>query len=312
MTAMLERPPTTRSDHRRARSPSRPAQTITKIVGGKTVTMTPEQADAFGRELDAIRERVIADLGERDATYIRRVIKAQRGLEVGGRALLFAGIFPPAWLAGTAMLGRVEDPRQHGDRPQRHARPVRLDGRSRADGPQLRVGHRLPQRPVAALAQLHAPHLHQHRRHGPRHRLRHPAHERGPEVGPVLPRQPGLRVPADGAVPVRRRAARTRDRAHPLRRDLDRRQARDPRGHLEEGEAPDAEGLRRLPAAGRPVRAVGVRRQHDRQPDAQRVVVRDHLLRPLPRRHPGVHHRGDRRTRPAACGTSARCSARRT
>ncbi|WP_255507096.1 fatty acid desaturase [Mycobacterium sp. AZCC_0083] len=66
--------------------------------------MTPEQAENFGRELDAIRERVIADLGDRDATYIRRVIKAQRALEVGGRTLLFAGILPPAWLAGTAML----------------------------------------------------------------------------------------------------------------------------------------------------------------------------------------------------------------
>ncbi|MDT5264774.1 MAG: NADPH-dependent stearoyl-CoA 9-desaturase, partial [Mycobacterium sp.] len=48
--------------------------------------------------------RVIADLGERDATYIRRVIKAQRALEVGGRATLFAGILPPAWIAGTTML----------------------------------------------------------------------------------------------------------------------------------------------------------------------------------------------------------------
>jgi fatty acid desaturase len=77
---------------------------VTKTVGGTTVTMTPEQADAFGRELDAIKERVIADLGERDATYIRGVIKAQRALEVGGRAMLFAGILPPAWIAGTAML----------------------------------------------------------------------------------------------------------------------------------------------------------------------------------------------------------------
>jgi NADPH-dependent stearoyl-CoA 9-desaturase len=69
------------------------------------ISLTPEQADAFGRELDAIKERVMADLGQRDAEYIRRVIKAQRALEVGGRALLFAGILPPAWLAGTAMLG---------------------------------------------------------------------------------------------------------------------------------------------------------------------------------------------------------------
>jgi fatty acid desaturase len=69
------------------------------------ITLTPEQADAFGRELDAIKERVMAHVGEKDANYIRRVIKVQRTLEVGGRALLFAGVLPPAWLAGTAMLG---------------------------------------------------------------------------------------------------------------------------------------------------------------------------------------------------------------
>jgi NADPH-dependent stearoyl-CoA 9-desaturase len=66
------------------------------------ITLTPEQADAFGRELDAIKERVMADLGEKDAEYIRRVIKTQRALEVGGRMLLF---LPPAWLLGTTMLG---------------------------------------------------------------------------------------------------------------------------------------------------------------------------------------------------------------
>lgn len=106
MTAMLERPTTETPEApettEAAKAPER--KTITKTVGDRTVTMTPEQADAFGAELDAIRERVIADLGERDATYIRKVIKAQRGLEVGGRALLWAGVLPPAWLAGTAML----------------------------------------------------------------------------------------------------------------------------------------------------------------------------------------------------------------
>ena len=64
--------------------------------------LTPEQADAFGKELDAIRERALADLGERDAAYIRKIIKMQRSLEVGGRALLF---LPPAWPIGTVMLG---------------------------------------------------------------------------------------------------------------------------------------------------------------------------------------------------------------
>jgi len=81
------------------------AKTLEKTVGGRKVTLTPQQAEAFGRELDELKDSVIADLGERDATYIRRVIRAQRGLEVGGRAMLFGGIFPPFWLAGTAMLG---------------------------------------------------------------------------------------------------------------------------------------------------------------------------------------------------------------
>jgi NADPH-dependent stearoyl-CoA 9-desaturase len=102
MTAMLEK--TTIEQDVAAVLPEPIQQAITKMVAGKPVTMTPEMAGAFGAELDALRERVVADLGERDATYIRKVIKAQRALEVGGRALLFAGILPPAWLAGTAML----------------------------------------------------------------------------------------------------------------------------------------------------------------------------------------------------------------
>ena len=67
-------------------------------------TSRPEQIERFGEELDAIRQRVLADRGERDANYIRRVIRAQRGLEVAGRGLLWAGVFPPAWIAGTAAL----------------------------------------------------------------------------------------------------------------------------------------------------------------------------------------------------------------
>jgi fatty acid desaturase len=59
---------------------------------------------AIGRELDAVREEVLANRGEADAAYIRRVIAVQRGLETGGRLALLAALFPPAWLAGTAML----------------------------------------------------------------------------------------------------------------------------------------------------------------------------------------------------------------
>ena len=70
----------------------------------KTITLTDEQTDELGRELDAIRARVVADLGEVDRKYIYDVIKWQRGLEVAGRASLFLGFLPPFWLAGTAAL----------------------------------------------------------------------------------------------------------------------------------------------------------------------------------------------------------------
>ncbi|MGO8905939.1 MAG: fatty acid desaturase family protein [Solirubrobacteraceae bacterium] len=67
-------------------------------------SLTPEQLETFGQELDEIRARVVADLGERDVDYINNLIRVQRGLEVAGRGLLFAGFLPPAWIGGTAAL----------------------------------------------------------------------------------------------------------------------------------------------------------------------------------------------------------------
>ena len=69
--------------------------------------------EAFGRELDAIQQEVKASLGDRDRRYIQRVIKTQRGMALGGRALIFASLplapFAPLFLgvigAGTVSLG---------------------------------------------------------------------------------------------------------------------------------------------------------------------------------------------------------------
>ncbi|HZR36425.1 MAG TPA: acyl-CoA desaturase [Nevskia sp.] len=63
--------------------------------------LSPEQFEAIGREFDAIRNRVLADLGERDARYIRGMVKRQRTLEVSGRIML---MLPPAWPLGVAAL----------------------------------------------------------------------------------------------------------------------------------------------------------------------------------------------------------------
>ncbi|HLN77135.1 MAG TPA: acyl-CoA desaturase [Nocardioidaceae bacterium] len=66
--------------------------------------LTPEDIEQIGIELDAIRQSVIDDRGERDAAYIRQVITAQRELELGSRIVLLVSLFPPAWLLGTAGL----------------------------------------------------------------------------------------------------------------------------------------------------------------------------------------------------------------
>ncbi|HEY0254193.1 MAG TPA: acyl-CoA desaturase [Kofleriaceae bacterium] len=68
--------------------------------------------EAFGRELDAIQNTAKASLGDADRRYIKRVIKAQRSLALGGRAAIFASLplvatplFLPIIGTGAAALG---------------------------------------------------------------------------------------------------------------------------------------------------------------------------------------------------------------
>jgi linoleoyl-CoA desaturase len=66
--------------------------------------LTLEQVEELGHEFDQIRRDIEASRGAKDAAYIRGLIGVHRKLVVGGRAALFASAFPPAWIAGTAML----------------------------------------------------------------------------------------------------------------------------------------------------------------------------------------------------------------
>ena len=70
----------------------------------KSITLTEDQIDELGAELDALRQRIVDDLGQADRDYLYKVVKWQRGLEVGGRASLYLGFLPPFWLMGTAAL----------------------------------------------------------------------------------------------------------------------------------------------------------------------------------------------------------------
>lgn len=77
---------------------------IQRKTDDPTAHLTPEDVEAIGRELDAIRASVMDSRGGSDAAYIRRVIDVQRGLEAASRGVLLFSLFPPAWLLGTAGL----------------------------------------------------------------------------------------------------------------------------------------------------------------------------------------------------------------
>ena len=78
--------------------------TIQKQSTNPIAHLSPEDIEELGRELDAIRQSVIESRGADDAAYIRKVIDAQRKLELASRAVLLLSMFPPAWLVGTAGL----------------------------------------------------------------------------------------------------------------------------------------------------------------------------------------------------------------
>ena len=70
--------------------------------------LTEEQVEAFGAELDQIREDIEKSRNADDAAYIHKMITFQRRLATAGRITLFASGYKAAWVAGTAMLGTAK------------------------------------------------------------------------------------------------------------------------------------------------------------------------------------------------------------
>lgn len=61
--------------------------------------------DAFGAEIDALRQRMRTELGQADADYLQRIVALQRRLEIAGRGSLYLGVMNPlAWAAGVGLL----------------------------------------------------------------------------------------------------------------------------------------------------------------------------------------------------------------
>ena len=84
---------------------------MTSTIRNRALSATELQG--FAAELDAVRARTVATLGQRDADYIRAVAAAVRWISLGGRLLLMVGaiggaflpaLLWPACIAGTLLL----------------------------------------------------------------------------------------------------------------------------------------------------------------------------------------------------------------
>jgi len=66
--------------------------------------LSPQQRDELGRELDGIRDEMIADLGAEDARHIHKIVRLARASAFTGRSLLMFGLTPASWGLGVAAL----------------------------------------------------------------------------------------------------------------------------------------------------------------------------------------------------------------
>ena len=111
MTATMQRPITTPTSPKKPTTA--PERSLKLVPAGESDAPRPSQLtdaelEAFGTAMDEIRAEILANRGEADAEYIRNVITLHRRLEAAGRLALFAGVLPPFWVAGTAMLATAK------------------------------------------------------------------------------------------------------------------------------------------------------------------------------------------------------------
>ena len=178
--------------------------------------LTPTTSRLSARELDAIREQVIADAASATPTT-SATSSTQRKLELEAAPRCCSRCSRrPGWPARPACrCAKIIENMEIGHNvmhgqwdwmrdPEIHSSTWEWDNASTV-------------RHVEALAQLHAPQVHQRPRQGRRPRLRHPARRPRSAVASLLPRPAAVYNLATGCVlRMRRRPARPRTR-HPQR-----------------------------------------------------------------------------------------------
>ncbi|HET9154440.1 MAG TPA: acyl-CoA desaturase [Solirubrobacterales bacterium] len=85
-----------------------PTAPVDTHVESPLAHLTEAQLEQLAQEFDAIRDRVMAELGDRDRRYIESMIEMQRRFAVLGRVLLLGSRNRGTWTAGTAALSAAK------------------------------------------------------------------------------------------------------------------------------------------------------------------------------------------------------------
>ena len=254
-----------------------------------TAHLTGADIDEIGRELDQIRDEVIASRGEDDAA-VHPPGHHRAALPGAGRPGPAVRLPPAAGLAGRHRdAGHRQDPGEHGDRPQRAARAVGLDARPRRSTPP--PGNGTPPPPPSSgstpttSSTTPTPTCSARTATSATAPCGSAPSSRGT---PCYLAQPiyNLVLAAffEWGIAHLRRRARAAWRGEKSWRESLTASRRRPA----QGTPPGGQGLRRVPAARRarlPARPAG---QPHRERRPQPVGAHDHLLRPLPGRRRGL------------------------
>lgn len=101
----------TKSTARAARRTKPPLADIPVVVATtrrQRHRLSRTQVAAFEAELTAIYHAAKADIGERDARHIRKMVRVAQGSAIAGRSLLMFGFGPLSFVAGVAALANAK------------------------------------------------------------------------------------------------------------------------------------------------------------------------------------------------------------
>ena len=74
----------------------------------RKIRLNGTQLQNFQTELDELRAKIMSELGEVDAKYIRKIRRVAQASALAGRSLLMFGVGPISWISGIITLAHAK------------------------------------------------------------------------------------------------------------------------------------------------------------------------------------------------------------